>query len=125
MFAGAEVLYEYGSRLGQEGLGDLVTVRSGQLVFATMVRESLRRIRYGDDHWAEQVELPGYAVARVSVHPGVAGGRPVLQQSGIPVDHVLGRWNAGDSLAALSGRFGLEVDLLEDVIRAVTRRCAA
>jgi uncharacterized protein (DUF433 family) len=122
---GAEVLYDYGTRLGPGEMGDLVTIRSGQLVLAPVVRESLRRIRYGDDHWAEQVELPGYAVARVVVHPRVAGGRPVLQPSGIPVDDVLGRWNAGDSLAELAGHFGLETALLEDLIRAVTRRCAA
>ncbi len=43
---GAEVLYDYGAMLDPEGIGDLVTVRSGQRVFAPMVHDHLRRIRY-------------------------------------------------------------------------------
>lgn len=122
---GAEVLYDYGARLDPEGIGELVTVRSGQRVFAPVVREYLRRIRYADDHWADRLELPGYAVASVLVDPVLACGRPVLEPSGIPAEHVLHRWIAGDSLAELAEAFGLGALELEDVIRAATRRCAA
>ncbi len=122
---GAEVLYDYGAVLDPEGIGELVTVRSGQRVFAPVVREYLRRIRYSSDHWAEQVELPGYAVARVVVNLGVAHGRPALEPSRVPVEDVLNRWIAGDSLAELAEDFGLGGAVLEDLIRAATRRCAA
>jgi uncharacterized protein (DUF433 family) len=122
---GAEVLYDYGARLDPGGIGELVTVRNGQRVFAPVVREYLRRIRYADDHWADQLELPGYAVARVVVDPALACGRPVLEPSRIPVEHVLHRWIAGDSLAELGDGFGLCGAELEDLIRAATRRCAA
>jgi uncharacterized protein (DUF433 family) len=121
---GAEVLYDYGAVLDPEGIGELVTVRSGQRVFAPMVGEYLRRIRYSGDHWAERVELPGYAVARVVVDVGVAHGRPVLEPAQIPVEDILHRWIAGDSLAELEEDFGLGGTELEDVIRAATRRCA-
>jgi uncharacterized protein (DUF433 family) len=120
---GAEVLYDYGAVLDPGGIGDLVTVRSGQRVFAPVVGEYLRRIRYAGDHWAERVELPGYAVARVVVDLAVAHGRPVLEPSLIPVEDVLHRWIAGDSLAELADDFGLSGAELEDVIRAATRRC--
>jgi uncharacterized protein (DUF433 family) len=122
---GLEVLYDYGAVLDPGGIGQLVTVRSGQRVFAPMVSEHLRRIRYAGDRWAERVELPGYAVARVVVDLGVARGRPVLEPTRIPVEDVLHRWIAGDSLAELADDFGLDVAELEDVIRAATRRCAA
>lgn len=122
---GAEVLYDYGAVLDPEGIGELVTVRSGQRVFAPVVREYLRRIRYAGDHWAEQVELPGYAVARVVVDLRLAHGRPVLEPARIPVEDILHRWIAGDSMGELAGDFGLGGAEVEDVIRAATRRCAA
>lgn len=122
---GAEVLYDFAARLDPEGIGELVTVRNGQRVFAPVVRDYLRRLRYADDHWADRLELPGYAVASVVVDPAVACGRPVLEPSRIPVEHVLHRWIAGDSLAALADAFGLGGPELEDLIRAATRRCAA
>jgi uncharacterized protein (DUF433 family) len=111
--------------LDPAGIGELVTVRSGQRVFAPVVCDYLRRISYSDDHWAEQVELPGYAVARVVVNLDVAHGRPVLERSRLPVEDVLRRWIAGDSLAELADELGLGTAELEDLIRAATRRCAA
>lgn len=122
---GAEVLYDYGAVLDPEGIGELVTVRSGQRVFAPVVQEYLRRIRYSSDHWAEQAELPGYAVASVVVNLRLAHGRPVLEPSRIPVEDILNRWIAGDSLAELAEDFGLDGAELEDIVRAATRRCAA
>jgi uncharacterized protein (DUF433 family) len=122
---GVEVLYDYGARLAPEGIGDLVTVRNGQRVFAPLVGEYLRRITYAGDHWAEQVELPGYTVARVVVNIEVAHGRPTLERSRVRVEDVVDRWIAGDSLAELAGGFGIGGAELEDVLRAATRRCAA
>jgi uncharacterized protein (DUF433 family) len=120
---GVEVLYDYGAALDPGGIGDLVTVRSGQRVFAPIVRDCLRRIRYAQDGWADRAELPGYAVATVVVDAGVAHGRPVLEPTRIPVEDVLHRWVAGDSLAELATDFGLDSVELEDVIRTATRRC--
>jgi uncharacterized protein (DUF433 family) len=122
---GVDVLYDYGAVLDPAGICELVTVRSGQRVFAPVVREYLRRIRYGADHWPEQVELPGYAIARVIVNPDVAHGRPVIEPSRIPVEDIVRRWIAGDSLAELAYDFGLGGAEVEDIIRAATRRCAA
>jgi uncharacterized protein (DUF433 family) len=121
---GAEVLYEYAARASREGIGELVTVRSGQCVFAPAVEERLRRIEYADDHWAGRLELPGYTVARVVLSPDRAGGRPVLERSDIPVEDVVAGWCAGDSLAELAARFVIEGTEVEDVLRAATRRCA-
>lgn len=122
---GVEVLFDYGARLRPASIRELVTVRSGQRVFAPVVREYLRRIAYADDHWASQVELPGYQHARVIISLDVARGRPVLQPARVPVEDVVDRWIAGDSITDLASGFGLETREVEDVVRAATRRCAA
>jgi uncharacterized protein (DUF433 family) len=122
---GVEVLFDYGARLRPASIRELVTVRSGQRVFAPVVREYLRRITYADDHWASQVELPGYQHARVVVSLDVARGRPVLQPARVRVEDVVDRWIAGDSITELARGFGLETREVEDVVRAATRRCAA
>ncbi len=121
---GAEVLYDYGAGLAPEGIRELVTVRSGQRTFAPAVSEHLRRVRHGADGWAEQLELPGYSLARVIVDVRVALGRPFIDPSRVPVDDVVRRWIAGDSMAELVDGFALANDEVEDVIRAATRRCA-
>src|SRR5215467_1213045 len=122
---GVEVLFDYGARLQPASISELVTLRSGQRVFAPLVREYLRRISYADDHWATQVELPGYQHARVVVSLELASGRPVLHPARVPVEDVVDRWIAGDSITELASGFGLEPREVEDVVRAATRRCAA
>lgn len=122
---GVEVLFDYGARLHADSIRELVTVRNGQRVFAPIVRDYLRRISYADDHWANQVELPGYQRARVVVNLELAGGRPVLERIRVPVEHVVERWIAGDSITDLAEGFALGAAEVEDVVRAATRRCAA
>lgn len=122
---GVEVLFDYGAKLQPASIRELVTVRSGQRVFAPIVREHLRRISYADDHWARLVELPGYQYARVVISLDFANGRPVLERTRVPVEDVVDRWVAGDSIAGLASGFGLEDAEVEDVVRAATRRCAA
>ena len=121
---GAEVLYDYGAMLMPGGVRELVSVRDGQRVFAPIVSEHLRRVRYGDDHWAERLELPGYGLARVMVDLRISLGRPVLERSRVLVEDVIHRWIAGDSVAELVDGFGLLGPEVEDVIRTATRRCA-
>ncbi len=122
---GVEVLFDYGARLHAESIVDLVTVRNGQRVFAPIVLDYLRRITYADDHWASQVELPGYQRARVLVNLQLAGGRPVLERTRVAVEDVIDRWIAGDSISDLVDGFALAPAEVEDLVRAATRRCAS
>jgi uncharacterized protein (DUF433 family) len=119
---GAELLYDCGACPAPAGGPELVTVRGGQRVFAPLVCDQLRRVRYGRDHWPDRLELPGFSVARVVVDPDLAMGRPVLEPSHVPVAGVVGRWLAGESMAELAGRLGLPGPQVEDVVRAATGR---
>jgi uncharacterized protein (DUF433 family) len=119
---GAEVLYDCGAHLALDGGPELVTVRGGQRVFAPLVCEQLRRVRYGPDHWPDSLELPGYSLARVVVDADLAMGGPVLEPSRVPVAEVVRRWLAGESMAELAARLGLPGPVVEDVVRAATRR---
>jgi len=122
---GAEVLFDYGARVDPTGIRELVTVRSGQRVFAPLVRDRLQRVSYAFDHWVERIELPGYQHVRVLVDLDRSAGRPVLEPARVPVEDVVARWIAGDSVAEVAEGFGLTGPEVEDVLRAATRRAAS
>lgn len=122
---GAEVLYNYGQRQEEAKLTELVVVRNQQRVFVPIVEQYLRHIQYGADHWAERLELPGYTQTRVIVDLKRAFGRPIVERGSVPVDELVDRWWAGDSIRVIAEDFGLLEDEVEDVIRAATRTSAA
>ena len=75
---GAEALYDFATSEGDEELGGLTVVRTGQRQFAEVVRGYLKRITYGGDGWASRVRLPTYAHAEVVVDPFRAFGMPLV-----------------------------------------------
>ncbi len=121
---GAEVLYDYASAEGDEELGGLTVVRTGQRQFAELVRDYLKRITYGSDGWATQVRLPIYAHAEVIVNPRRAFGLPLLVNGGARVEDLVDRFVAGDALSAIADDFGVPEAEVEDVIRVATRAAA-
>ncbi len=122
---GVEVLYDYGVEQQDDRISELVVVRKQQRVFVPIVEQYLKRIKYGPDHWAAQVALPGYEQTRVIVDLRLAFGRPIIERARVPVEEIVDRWWAGDSIAALAADFSLEPSEVEDVIRAATRISAA
>ncbi len=122
---GAELLYDYGRERGDQELKDLVVVRNQQRVFIPGVERYLKHITYGPDHWAARIQLPGYDRARVIVDPKRGFGRPMVEHRGIPIDEIIDRWWAGESIRSLSDDFELDETQVEDVIRAATRSSAA
>jgi Putative DNA-binding HTH domain len=50
---GAEVLFDYANKRGERKVMDLVVVRTQQRQFSGVVKDYLKRIRYGGDGWAE------------------------------------------------------------------------
>jgi uncharacterized protein (DUF433 family) len=122
---GAEILFDYGRQAGEETIAQLFVVRNQQRVFVAVVEQYLRHITYGADHWASRVRLPGYERTPVIVDPKRAFGRPVIQRVRVPVEELVDRWWAGDSIHVLADDFGLEKMEVEDVIRVATRIPAA
>lgn len=124
---GAELLFDFASHAGRDEASaarDLVVVRSGQRVFVEVIASYLRRIEYGQDGYAELIQLPAYDIADVIADPRRAFGQPILRHGGARVDDVLDRFWAGDSIETLSLEFGAPVDEIEDVLRAASRGSA-
>jgi uncharacterized protein (DUF433 family) len=121
---GAEVLFDFASERSDEDLLELVVLRTGQKQFSETVRDYLQRIRYADDGWASQVQLPGYGRAHVIVDPQVAFGLPLVTDGGARVEDLVDRFLAGDTIADIADDFGVPVDHVEDVIRVATRTAA-
>lgn len=121
---GAEVLYDYAAERDDDDLLELVVVRTGQHQFSEVVRDYLRRIKYGDDGWASRVRLPSYRRADVVVDPSVAFGLPLVVHGGARVEDLVDRFVAGDSVADIAYDFGVPPEEVEDVIRVATRTAA-
>ena len=125
---GAELLYDFGeSRRGTDE-GDraleLVVVRSGQRVFADVIRDYLQRIEYAEDDYAAVISVPAYARADVVADPTRSFGAPIFQRGGVRVEDVLERFWSGDTLGEVAAEFGVPVDHVEDVVRVASRRAA-
>lgn len=118
---GAEVLYDYASKNGEEDLMDLVVLRTKQRQFSSVVKDYLRRIQYGGDGWASSLRLPTYRNADVVVDPKVAFGLPLVVAGGARVEDLVDRFQAGDSVAEIATDFAVPAVQVEDVIRVATR----
>lgn len=125
---GAELLFDFGESRADTEEGQsvlrLIVVRSGQTVFADVIREYLQRIEYGDDGYASLIHVPAYRRADVVADPHRAFGAPVFAEGGAKVDDVLDRFWAGESLDELSEEFGVPSDQMEDVLRVASRWAA-
>ena len=125
---GAELLFDYAEQNQEAGRGprtrDLVVIRNGQRVFAEIIEQYLKLIRYGSDGYASIIRVPAYQEAEVVADPGRSFGSPVFERGGARVSDVLERFWAGESLSELSGEFGVPPHQLEDVVRATSRRAA-
>ena len=122
---GAEVLFDYADREGDDDVMHLVVVRSGQRLFNEVVAGYLRRIDYDDDGWAGRITLPVYSAATVLADPRVNFGQPYFAHGGVRVEDVLDRWFAGESIEDLAADYGVPVREIEDAARVAGRRPAA
>ncbi len=122
---GAEVLFDYATKERENELLELTVVRTGQRQFTSVVKDYLKRIKYGSDGWAEQVRLPIYEHVDVIVDPAKAFGLPIVVHGGARIEDLVDRFQAGDSIADIADDFGVKPAEVEDVIRVATRAAAA
>ncbi len=119
---GAELIFDYASASDDDAL--LTVVRTGQEHLTEVIRGYLKRISYGGDGWAEQIQLPAYTAAGVIVDPDRAFGQPLVIHGGARVEDLVDRFRAGDSVSDIAEDFGVPQDEVEDVIRVATRLAA-
>lgn len=111
---GAEILYDFAERRGEDEISDLVVLRSGQHVFHQVIKDYLERITYDEEGWAARIILPITAHRVFEVDPRRGAGRPLFVHGGAPLANIVGRLKAGDSAAEVARDFAVPLeDLLE------------
>ena len=93
-------------------------------MFTEVIESYLQRIEYGSDGYAALIYLPAYRRRSVIADPRRAYGAPIFSQGGAPVDEVLQRFLAGESVRDVSRDFGVPQADIEEALRASSRRAA-
>ncbi len=112
-----------GVELFVDHLGKLLNVsKHGQWSIREAFGDQLERVEYEAGFAARlypwirpnQKEQPRLIV----IDPTRAFGRPVLATSGIPVESVQERFRGGESLSELAEDYGVEIEAIEEALRA-------
>lgn len=107
---GAEILWGVAGE-------DLEVARTNQGQFREAVKNQLQLINYGDDGFAEYLQLPRYKQAVVTVNPFVAGGAPIIRSGvGIRVEDVQDRVDAGDTPEEVARSFRIPLRAVREVV---------
>ena len=114
---GAEILFDY-SECCDRSLSGLTVVRSGQRVFADVVRRYLKLITYDAAGWPHVLRLPRFPRIEVIVDPRRALGQPILSAYGVRIEDLVDRWRAGERTQSIAADFKVPSDVVEDVLRA-------
>nr|WP_206539153.1 DUF433 domain-containing protein [Nocardiopsis gilva] len=106
---------------------DLARARDGQRPIREVIRDYLKYIIWdADDDFPQRLRLRQYPdAAPVIIDPRFGWGAPVLEGSKVPIDAIVGLWQAGESLETVAEEFGITRDQAEEVCRAALRYDAA
>ncbi len=115
---GAVILFDYAGAQHDDELAGLTEVVSQQRVFAPIVQAYLKRIEYGTDGWATQLASPTTREPVVVIDPLRAFGQPMFMRGAAPVESVVSRWKAGESLDHVARDFGVPAADVEEYLRA-------
>lgn len=115
---GADVLFDYASRCGDQQLRLLTVVHTGQRVFHEVILEYLERIDFDDD-WATGLVVPVTKRRLLKVLPGVAGGEPLFMNGGAPLSAVHGRYRAGEPISSIAADFGVPAADITESLNAI------
>lgn len=120
---GAQVLYDYASTSGDQMLRLLTVVDSGQRVFHEVISDYLRRISF-EDSWATALILPVTRRELLRVRPTVASGDPIFLHGGAPLNAVVSRSKAGESMRSIAEDYEVPVEDIEEALGAVLPQAA-
>lgn len=108
-----------------EKYGEIVNIsRDGQLEMRDLIRAWLSLVDRDAQGIPVRLHLPGADLRRgapvtsgIVIDPRFGFGRPVVLDKGIRTDVVVERFHAGESIAALSEDYGIDVKLIEASVR--------
>lgn len=114
-----------GSDLFIEAFGRLVKLsHSEQLGLHEQLKLHMARIECDERGLARRL-YPFMGEARdVIIDPRVSFGRPVLDGTGVPIDNLVERFNAGDTIDDLAEDYGLDQDKVRYAIRVAVQDAA-
>lgn len=125
---GAELLYDFSERHPDEKASRaarrLVVIRNRQCVFTEVIDQYLQGFQYSEDGYVGLFRVPAYCHAEVVVDPTRSSGAPIFVMGGYRVEDLVGRFQAGESVADLREEFRIPTDQIEDAIRVASRRAA-
>lgn len=109
--------------LGGEATADMEVLRTGQLQLTDTVRDRLRPVTYAEeDGYATRIRLPQFQKTEVLVDPEIAFGYPLIEPAGARVADVLDRFWAGDTMGDIALDLGVDLESVEEIVRAQTRK---
>lgn len=105
-----------------ERFGKLINASDGQIALRAAIEQGLSRVGYHEGLASRLFPLLRATEERnqpkhVVIDPRIAFGRPVLVGTGIPVEEIAHRFQAGDSSDHLAKEFGVERDRIEEALR--------
>jgi len=115
---GANVLYDYARREGDNQLRLLTVVSSGQVVFHDLISEYLSRITCGDV-WATKMLVPVTERPVLRVKPTIAGGDPLFVSGGAPLSAVRSRYVAGEPASSIAADYGVPLADINEAFGAI------
>ena len=121
-----------GVALFVEHAGELLNVsQQGQRALANDFAQALDRIRFGDDGrpvrlfpFTREVAAGAEQPRAVMVDPNLSFGRPVVQGANVRTEVIEQRFRAGDTIAEMADDYGVDVPVIEEVLRFERRRAA-
>lgn len=118
---GVEVLYEYVGDENEDadGRSGLAVVRNKQGVFREVVDDYLRTIRYSDDGLVDSFFPKKYGDRTVLVDPHLNAGQPSFVESGVRLQDVVRRVEAGDPLELVADDYEIPLDVAQLVLSRV------
>lgn len=120
---GVDLFVEHAERL-------INVSQEGQVALREIIETYLARVEWDADGRAARLYPLTRADAGVEqpkvivIDPRRGFGRPVLAGTGVTVEAIASRHQAGDSIAALATDFGVPVEMIEDALRVGYRPAA-
>ncbi len=107
-----------GVHLFVEKFGQLINAsQDGQTAMRVVLEQCLRQIEYGHNGRAARLYIDGER-RLIVIDPAIRFGRPVITGTSVPVEMIVERFDAGDSIDALAADYELRTEEIEEALRS-------